>query len=66
MSEREARFEKMLTAILQNYEQTCEMMERLRKEDKTKTATYSQLMANKLTYQNILSMYRAYGLIEPQ
>lgn len=66
MSEREARFEKMLTAILQNYDDTCRLMERLRAEDKTKTATYNQLMANKLTYQNILSMYRAYGLIDPQ
>ncbi|MGN0397625.1 MAG: hypothetical protein ACI4EL_06405 [Candidatus Fimimorpha sp.] len=39
-------------------------MEKLKEENKTKSATYRQLMGNKLNYQNMLSMYKLYGLIE--
>lgn len=63
MSDREEKFEKMLRGIQQDYKDTVEKMEKLKAENKTKTATYRQLMGNKLTYQNMLAIYKVYGLI---
>lgn len=57
-------FEKMLAGIQKNYQDTAEKMEALKKADKTKTATYRQLFADRLRYQEMLSLYRAYGLME--
>ncbi|MDY2699426.1 MAG: hypothetical protein ACI4E5_05985 [Suilimivivens sp.] len=56
-------FEKMLSDVQRNYEDTVLKMEKLKAEGKTKSATYRQLMGNKMTYQSMLSMYRIYGLI---
>ena len=39
-------------------------MSQLKVEGKEKSATYRQLMGNKLQYQNMLSLYRIYGLVE--
>lgn len=39
-------------------------MERLKAEDKTKTATYRQLLGDKLMLQNILTRYKTYGLLD--
>lgn len=64
MSEREEKFEKMLQSVLQEYNTTVEKMEKLKNESKTKTVAYKQLMAAKLTLQNIISRYEIYGLIE--
>ena len=57
-------FEKMLQAVKQNYENAEEKMRRLKAEGKEKTATYRQLMGNKLQYQQILSLYKLYGLLD--
>ena len=64
MSDREEKFEKMLDAILKQYDDTVLKMDKLKAEDKTKTATYKQLMGNKLTLGNMIAMYRLYGLID--
>ena len=64
MSEREEKFEAMLQAIQTEYQTTVAKMERLKQENKTKTVTYRELLGNKLTLQNILSWYEAYGLLE--
>ena len=64
MSEREEKFEKMLAFVQQRYADTLQRMEQLKAEDKTKSATFRQLMGDKLMYQNILTLYRLYGLIE--
>ncbi len=64
MSEREEKFEKMLAFVQQKYDDTLRKMEKLKAEGKTKSATFRQLMGDKLTYQNILTLYRLYGLIE--
>lgn len=61
---REENFEHMLSDVQANYARTVEKMEKLKAEGKTKTATYRELLGNKLLYQNILTMYRVYGLIE--
>ena len=57
-------FEKMLDAVQQNYESVDAKMKRLKAEGKEKTATYRQLMGNKMQYQNMLSLYEIYGLLE--
>ena len=64
MTEREEKFEKMLKAILDQYDDVVAKMEKLKVEDKTKTVTYKQLMATKLSLGNMLAMYKLYGLLE--
>lgn len=57
-------FEKMLVSIQARYDETSKKLERLKKEGKTKTATFRQLMDDKMVYGNMLSVYRIYGLID--
>lgn len=64
MSEREEKFERMFQATLDEYDDVVMKMEKLKAENKMKTVTYKQLMASKLTLQNIISRYEIYGLIE--
>lgn len=64
MSEREEKFEKMLRAVLEEYNTTVEKMEKLKGENKSRTVTYKQLMATKLTLQNLITRYEVYGLID--
>lgn len=64
MSEREEKFEAMLAAVQKNFDDTVAKMERLKAQDKTKTATYRQLLGDKLMYQNMLTLYRVHGLID--
>ncbi len=64
MSEREEKFEKMLQATVKEYDDTVRKMEKLKSENKSNTVTYKQLMATKLTLQNMISRYKIYGLIE--
>lgn len=55
-------FENMMAAVQKSYEDTSEKMEKLKAADKVKSATYRQLMGNKMMYQNMLSLYEIYGL----
>lgn len=64
MTEREKNFEKMLEAVKRNYLDTQTKMDRLKAQGKTKSATYRQLMGSKMMYQNMLSLYQLYGLID--
>lgn len=64
MSEREEKFERMLEDVERNYFDTAAKMEQLKAEGKENSATFRQYMGNKLMYQNILSLYRVYGLID--
>ena len=59
-------FEKMLEYIQKDYQSTAEKMEQLKKAGKEKSATYRQLMGHKLQEQNMLSLYRLYGLLEEE
>lgn len=63
MSDREEQFEKMLSFVEESYHETVQKMEKLKSEDKTKTAAYRELMGKKLTYQNVLDIYKLFGLI---
>ena len=64
MTQREENFEKMLAFGQQKYADTTAKMEALKAADKTKSATFRQLMGDKLMYQNMLTLYKLYGLIE--
>ena len=64
MTEREEKFDKMLQAVQEQYGVTLEKLAILKDQDKTKTATYRQLLGDKLMLQNILSLYRIYGLLD--
>lgn len=66
MSTREEQFEKMLSSILSEYEDVLSKMEKLRAANKVKTVTYKQLMATKLTLQNMISRYEIYGLLDKE
>lgn len=59
-------FEKMLASILKNYQDVDEKMKRLKAEGKEKTATYRQLMGNKMLYQNMISFYELYDLLDKE
>lgn len=56
-------FEKMLSAVQQNYQDTLDKMEQLKNQGKVKSVTYRQLMGTKLMYQNMLSLYQVYGIL---
>lgn len=62
--DREEQFEKMLADVQTSYADVTAKMDRLKAEDKTKTVTYRELMGRKMLLQHMLTMYRAYGLIE--
>jgi hypothetical protein len=57
-------FEKMLAAVLKEYADILDKMDKMKAEGKVKTVTYQQLMARKMMYQNMLSLYEIYGLTE--
>ena len=59
-------FEKMLSAIEENYAGIVNKMEALKAQGREKSATYRQLMGNKLMYKDMLSLYELYGLKEKE
>lgn len=64
MSQREEQFEQMLHSVQQQYQETSDKMEQLKAAGKEKSATFRQLMGNKLMLQNMLTLYQVYGLLE--
>lgn len=62
--DRLAAFEEMLVQVQNHYQDTTAKMEQLKADGKVKSATYRQLMGNKLMYQNMLSLYQVHGLVE--
>lgn len=57
-------FEVMLREIQRDCQAAGTRMGELKAQGKERSATYRQLMGNKLTYQNMLALYRAHGLLE--
>ena len=66
MDSREAAFEQMLSTVQEQYRDTVVKMERLKAEGKIKSATFRQLLGDKMMYQTMLSMYRSYGLLDDE
>ena len=61
--ERLAAFESMLEAVQKQYAETTARMDKMKLEGKVKTATYRQLFARKLSLQDVLTLYKVYGLL---
>lgn len=64
MQDRLESFEQMLAAVQTNYENTSQKMEQLRQSGREKSATFRQLMGDKMLYQSILNLYKVYGLLD--
>lgn len=62
--ERLESFEKMLDDIKKQAEYEREQMEKLKAEEKEKSATYGQYFGNRMFYKMIRDKYREYGLLE--
>ncbi len=60
------QFEKMLQAVQTEYAAIVRQMEELKEKGRIKSVTYQQLLTRKMTYQNMLSMYEIYDLIEKE
>lgn len=58
------QFEKMLAAVQTENGSIVRQMDELKEKGKMKSVTYQQLFARKMTYQNMLSMYDLYDLID--
>ena len=63
-AERLAAFEAMLADVQAQYRQIEVQMRALKAEGKERSATYRQLMGNRLQLTQLLAMYKAYGLME--
>ena len=62
--ERLEAFEAMMKRVLEQAESEKNLMDALKKQGKEKTATYRQYMGNRLLYNQIIAMYKEYGLLE--
>lgn len=60
--ERLAAYDRMYADLLKEREKVLSDMDRLREAGKQKGATYQQLLAQKLTLQNILGRFEVYGI----
>ena len=58
-------FEAMLWDVRRQYEDRVRRMQALREQGRERSATYRQLMGQKLQLSQMLSLYRLYGLLEP-
>lgn len=61
-AERLAAFEAMLADVQAQYRHIEVQMRALKAEGKERSATYRQLMGNRLQLTQLLAMYKAYGL----
>lgn len=57
-----AKFENFHEALLSEQLKLEKELEKLRAEDKTRTVRFKQLLANKLTNQNILIQLKTFGI----
>ena len=63
-TERLAAFEAMLEGVQEQSRQVEAQMRALKAQGRERSATYRQLMGNRLQLAQVLAMYRAYGLTE--
>ena len=62
--ERLAAYDRMYADLLREREQVLSNMERLRAAGKDRGVTYQQLLAQKLTVQNLIGRFEIYGIRE--
>ena len=61
--ERLEAFERMLADVLERERSEKEQLDELRAQGKEKTATFRQLMGNRLVYVRMLEIFREHGLL---
>lgn len=57
-----ARFENVYEDLVSKQSEISKEMEKLRLEGKTHSVKFKQLLANKLTNSNILTIFKTYGI----
>ena len=62
--DRTAAFEQMLADLLQRERTEKAQIDALRAQGRDKSATFRQLVSNRLVLTQMLALYREYGLIE--
>ena len=62
--ERLEKFEKALQEILSEYDNLGKELEKLRKDGKTKSTKFRELLGKKLVYNMIITIFKRYDLIE--
>ncbi len=65
-SQRLEAFEKMLSDVQNRYREADDKMKRLKAQGREKSATFRQMMGQKLQYQDMLILYRLYGLLDEE
>lgn len=60
--ERLAAYDRMYADLLKERDKVLSDMDRLREAGKQRGATYQQLLAQKLTLQNLLGRFEVYGV----
>ena len=60
--ERLAAYDRMYADLLKERDKVLADMEKLRSAGKNKGATYQQLLAQKLTVQNLIGRFEIYGI----
>ena len=60
--ERLAAYDRMYADLLRERDKTLADMDKLRKAGKQRGATYQQLLAQKLTLQNLIGRFELYGI----
>ena len=63
-AERLAAYDRMYADLLKERDKVLADMEKLRSAGKNKGVTYQQLMAQKLTVQNLIGRFEIYGIKE--
>ena len=63
-TERLVAFEAMLAGVQEQSRQVEAQMRALKAQGRERSATYRQLMGNRLQLAQVLAMYKAYGLME--
>ena len=56
--------EAMLRDVVTRTAEEKDKMDELKRQGREKSATYRQYLGNRLMYQQILALYRQYGLLE--
>ena len=64
--ERLAAYDRLYRDLLAERDSVAARMDALRSEGKTRTATYRQLLTDKLTLQNLIARFAAYGIREDE
>ena len=64
--ERLAAYDRMYADLLKERDKALSNMEKLRAAGKNKGVTYQQLLAQKLTVQNLIGRFEIYGIKESQ